>query len=58
VRAARWSDVGLPGEEPEPGRPRIQGINDRRAGDQIVGGAVLALHEDAGHEDPPLTQCR
>jgi hypothetical protein len=37
---ARCSDVGLAGEEPEACGPGVPGVNDRRAGDEIVRGAI------------------
>lgn len=39
--------LGLPGEEPEPGSSRIPGIDDCRASDEIVPGAVFPLHDNA-----------
>src|SRR5258708_17102302 len=46
-RTAARAEFGLAGEEPEPGRSRIPGIDDGGAGDEVMQGAVLALHEDA-----------
>ena len=44
---AAGADFGLSGQETQPGRPGIPGIDDGRAGDEVVQGTVLVLHQDA-----------
>ena len=39
--------LGLAGQEPEPGRSRVPGVDDRGSGDEVVQGAVLALYGNA-----------
>ena len=34
-------------EESDPGSPRIPGVNHRSAGDEIMKGAMLMLHENS-----------
>ncbi|HMD92471.1 MAG TPA: VOC family protein [Trebonia sp.] len=38
--------LDLAGQEPELGRSRVPGVNDRGPGDDVVQGTVLALHQD------------
>src|SRR4249919_3145376 len=37
-----------PGQEPQPGRPRVPGVDDRRAGDDVVQCPAPVAQQDAG----------
>lgn len=51
-QAVARGEFGLAGQEAEPRGAGIPRVDDGRAGDEVVQGAVLPLHEDAEKPQP------
>ncbi len=51
-RLRRDAAGSTPGQEPQPCRPRVPGVDDRRPGDDVVQRPAMAAHEDAREPQP------